>query len=312
MPQKTFLKQDIYQYRSIGEAINQSFTILRSHGFSLIGAMLKVSGVLAGAYFIFGYLSQQELMGNLESPNFGGGLSSFFTLTQLLNVLLSLLFSFLAQMAVYAWIRAAQEQEDAPQLNQVWKYIGSRIPTLLGVGLALIVVYGLLVALFVSMGAAAAILVFVLLIPFLYVFVRLGLFFPALILEDNRLSALRRSWNLVKEEWFSTFGFFIVLGIISYVLMIVVSIPFLVAAGAIAYFQLGESQGFESIFLSDAYFMANNISGVLTVFLNALLAGVGSSVWFGSLVDKKESVHIKKQIAEAAEEHNQTEQEGEY
>lgn len=314
MPQKTFIKQDIFQYRNIGESINMIFTILRAHGFQIIGAMVKISAVLAIAYFLFSYLSQQELMGNLESPSTfaAGGLGSFFTLTQIINVVLSMLFSVLAQMTVYAWLRNAKESSTAPSLNDVWRSVARQIPALLAIGLAVAAFYGIFAAMIVNVGVASAFIFIILLIPFIYLTIRLSLFIPAMMFEDKGVAAINRSWNLLQGEWLSSFLFFIVIGLISYVLMIVVTIPFIIAGGVYAYFQLGEAQEWADVFLSDAYFMATNLSSIVTVFLNSLLIGVGTAVWFGSMVDKKESVYIKKQIAEASEDHSSSEQEGEY
>lgn len=312
MPQKTFLKQDIYEYRTVGEAINFTFSLLRAHGAQIMGMVLKVAGILALSYFFVGYLAQNDLMSSLESGMANDVWSNMFSGVRVLSILISILYTMIAQMAVYSWIKVAYQQDTAPSTNQVWRNILKNIPALLATGLLLILVYVILAFVIISMGSMAAFLIFLLLVPFVYLIIRLSLFLPALILQDKGVESIVRSWNVVKDNWWSTFGFLLLMGLISYLIMIVVSIPFI--AGSIIYGLLdagGEPDATE-LFTSKAYFLATNLSSVLSVFVSALLTGIGSSVWYGGLVDKLESVSIRKQIAEAMEESETSEEEGEY
>lgn len=312
MPQKTFLKQDIYEYRTVGEAINFTFSLLRAHGAQIMGMVLKVAGILALSYFFVGYLAQNDLMSSLESGMANDVWFNMFSGVRVLSILISILYTMIAQMAVYSWIKVAYQQDTAPSINQVWRNILKNIPALLATGLLLILVYVILAFVIISMGSMAAFLIFLLLVPFFYLIIRLSLFLPALILQDKGIESIVRSWNVVKDNWWSTFGFLLLMGLISYLIMIVVSIPFI--AGSIIYGLLdagGEPDATE-LFTSKAYFLATNLSSVLSVFVSALLTGIGSSVWYGGLVDKLESVSIRKQIAEAMEESETSEEEGEY
>lgn len=312
MPQKTFLKHDIYEYRTVGEAVNFTFSIMRTHGMKIMGMVLKVAGVLALLNFFIGYLSQNELMNSLEVATPDDVWGTMFSGMRILSIVISAVYTMIAQMAVYAWLKVAYQQETAPTLGQIWRYIGKNIPALLVIGLILIVLYAGLALLVISMGTMGAVLVLLAMVPLIYVTIRISLIMPALILEGKGLDAILRSWKVVKDNWWSTFGFLLLMGLITYVIMIVVSIPFI--AGSVIYGLLdaGGDPDFSELFLSKAYFLATNLSGVLTVFISALLTGLGSSVWYGSLVDKLESVSIRKHIAEAMEESEPSEQEGEY
>jgi|GEM_PF-2665057 len=316
MPLKSHLKHPIYEFRSIGEAINATFAILRAHGGPLVKTMFSISTAIGVLYFIFAYISQQELMQDTLNNNLFDGFESFLTPLQILNVFLSVVFSVVAQMSIYAWIRVADEQEEKPSLKQVWHYIASRLGVLTILGIALILIYFLFAMLFISVGMIAAVAIFFLFIPLVFVLIKLSLTLPALTLEETGFRSFLRSWEITKGEWFNTFAYFLVLGIINYLLTILVSLPLLIIAGLWAYFQVdqigADGGAFESIFLSPAYFLVTIISNVLSIFMNSLLTGVGTSVWFGSLVDKKESVSIKRAIAEAMEDEPQVESEGEY
>jgi len=68
--------------------------------------------------------------------------------------------------------------------------------------------------------------VFALLIGAVYVGVRLCVAAPAVVVENERgMGAIKRSWNLVQDNWWRSFGILIVVGIIGAVASAVLGIP---------------------------------------------------------------------------------------
>jgi hypothetical protein len=65
-----------------------------------------------------------------------------------------------------------------------------------------------------------------LIIPGIYVMVRLWVVAPAVVVEDRRgMDAVRRSWGLVKDNWWRILGITIVVGIIAGIAGAILSVP---------------------------------------------------------------------------------------
>lgn len=79
-------------------------------------------------------------------------------------------------------------------------------------------------------GLAVVAGLFALILPGIYIAVRLFLASPALIVEDqSAVDSMRRSWNLVKDRWWATFGIILVsvllIGIITSLLQALIVAP---------------------------------------------------------------------------------------
>ena len=134
----------------------------------------------------------------------------------------------LLSSTVYGFVRVRMNlpADEIVQPAQVWAYISQRLGRVVGAWLLLTLV------MLVGMGAVGGSLallgpgfVVFLFLPLVWATVCLGLYFPALWMEDEGvLAALRRSFYLVKGKWWSTLGLYLIIsfitGIINYVFLI--------------------------------------------------------------------------------------------
>ena len=134
----------------------------------------------------------------------------------------------LLSSTVYGFVRVRMSlpADEVVQPAQVWAYMSRRLGRVVGAWLLLTLV------MLVSMGVVGGCLallgpgfVVLLFLPLVWATVCLGLYFPAMWMEDEGvIAALRRSFYLVKGKWWSTLGLYMVIsfitGIINYVFLI--------------------------------------------------------------------------------------------
>jgi hypothetical protein len=133
---------------------------------------------------------------------------------------------------VYAYVRLllAKETASLPTPSEVWVEIKQTLgrmllafALLIGIYLALAVVFGLLVA---GMGAFAFLLIFLLFPALIYISVPLSLYFPVLLLEQSSVTAAwRRCFYLVRGHWWATLGLLLVAGLIQSTMTILFVLP---------------------------------------------------------------------------------------
>ncbi len=134
----------------------------------------------------------------------------------------------LLSSTVYAFVRVrmAAPPDEVVRPAQVWAFVWQQLGRVLGawllLSLVLVVGMGVLGGCLALLGPGFVVLLF---FPLVWVVVCLTLYFPALWMEDDgALTALRRTFYLVKGKWWSTLGLYLIIsfitGIINYVFMI--------------------------------------------------------------------------------------------
>ncbi|MGW3914956.1 DUF7847 domain-containing protein [Streptomyces sp. NPDC005070] len=128
-------------------------------------------------------------------------------------------------------------------VGAVWKRAWSRTPSVLGVtlllGLTVAIPMILLIVLFALMAAAAAsgdpfasfglvLLLLLVAVPLMvWLFVRFSFAPAAAVLEGaSPVTAMRRSARLVRGAWWRTFGILLLGGLITFIVSIVINVPF--------------------------------------------------------------------------------------
>ena len=268
------------QRRDFGEKINATFTFVteqvRGLGLSLlyiVGPLALVGGIITG-------LGQAELMGDAASVNTSEKLLSFygsmFSGSRLIGFVFQLLAYVLTSLVTFSYIRIYREQQAAGKIEvgavwaEVQRYIGSGV--MLSIASTFII------------GFAFVLLV----LPGVYVGVALTLAPAILVFERQDVGqAISRSFKLISGNWWSTFGLFLVMGLIISVLGMVFTVP----AGIIgALFGAGV--------LKDVSVLTAILTAIASVggaLLQGLMATATAFQYF-SLVEEKEGTGLSNQI----------------
>lgn len=188
----------------------------------------------------------------------------------------------------FVQVRMRTPAAEVVQPAQVWRYVGPRLGRVLLAWLLLGGVVGLGLAL---LGGVLSLLgpgFVVLLFPLLmWLSVCLTLYFPALWMEDaGVLTALRRSFYLIKGKWWSSLGLYMVMSFITGLVNYIFIIPFY---GLMMARMLLKTPGLDSEVLSVATMSIYALGWVFT----ATLPLLAMAFQYFNLVERKEGVGLR-------------------
>jgi hypothetical protein len=260
------------QRRDFGEKINVTFAFLIEQIKGLGLALLYIVGPVAligGA--ITGY-AQAGLLTNAPSVNTSGaGLLAFYASLFSGGVLVGMVFQIvgylLTSLVTYCYIRLYTQQPDRKiEVSAVWEevqqFIGSGV--MLGIASTFIIAFAFIL----------------LVIPGIYVGVALSLATSVLVFERADVgSAISRSFSLISDNWWATFGLLIVMGIVAGIIGAVFTIPAGLVTGLMSASAL---KG-----LSILSIILTAISSLGTSLLQSLSATAAAFQYF-NLVEEKE------------------------
>lgn len=222
-------KIELQKARDFGEVINDTFLFIRQN----IKPLLKNYFTFCGIFLVFGMVAQglQELrrLRNLNSlstslaqgrtlygpsgvfANFGLEFLAVIFFNMLTGVAISVLIT--SYMALYK-----EKGNITPTTEEVWGYFKFFFLRALGsyFVLALLLVIALLFCV----------------VPGVYLYPIFALFLPVMIIENASFSyAFNRSFSLIKENWWATFGALVIIVIIFYFAAILVTLPTSIITG---------------------------------------------------------------------------------
>jgi Uncharacterised protein family (UPF0259)/Membrane domain of glycerophosphoryl diester phosphodiesterase len=206
---------------SVGEILDGSFSNIRMNPQSTLGLALLF--VVA-----FEVLNVFISYGRYNSSGFVG-----FLLSLLSQVLLIVMTVALSGCLITVISEAVLGRRLSP--NEAFNRVKPRIPGLVGLALlvGIIVMIGLLL----------------LLLPGIFAYVALALSAPAFILERVGVTdSMRRSWELVKGDFWRVLGILLLGFLIVLVIMFIIIIPFAIIAGA-SFVASGGDAGFGAIII---------------------------------------------------------------
>ena len=220
--EQLFQKIELRKVRDFGNKFNVTFEFIRQNYKALFTSLLLISGpfhvlgnVIVTVYSFFVLGSFDEMARTSDPFDF----LTNFTGYQLLGNGIAMIGYLLSIVVVYSVVRLYAERSDPLSITvgDVWNYAKDDILPVLGAGILSTLV--VLVA-----------LVF-LVIPGIYLAVVLSLMAPIIVYERKSIGdAFSRSFFLIKEKWWSTFGLIVVAAIIQYVISMIFAIPTMIAA----------------------------------------------------------------------------------
>lgn len=274
--------------RDFGTVMNHSFDFIKAEhrrlGKALLIYVLPFL-ILTGILLVFIQTSMARNPGNSIQPgtnifqNFSWSKMGFSYLLQLLNftVLSAVIFSF-----INLYLKKKGEFEVAELKASLLKLGGKLLIANIVVGIIVVIASVFL------------------LIPGIYLGVVFSLVAPILVFEDAGLGqALSRSFEIIKRNWWKTFGILFVGAVIVYIFSIILSIPLIISA-AVKSFHAISNHGQPQI-LSPGYLIASTIISMIQTCAYSLVI-IFISIQYFSLVEEKERPTLQAKIDRLNEE----------
>ena len=206
--------------REFGEIIGDTVLFVRQNFKPLMKSFLVLWGIFALGTMVSSIIAQTQLYGSIENARATRAYSNspfnmFYNFG--FNYAIVIFFMILSYTAMYVSILSyiavyVQKRNVAPTLTEVWAYFKFYFLRMLG--------SGVLMSIFLILCFALCIL------PGLYVFPAVSLFYVVMIMENGGfVYSFERSFKLLKDEWWITAATIMVIWLITYACTMVIQIP---------------------------------------------------------------------------------------
>jgi hypothetical protein len=207
-------KVEFTQVRTFGEIVEDSIAFFKQNWKALLKAYFYICGFFWIASTIISIINQVQTAHRIADGETQFGAFYFFTLVFELVAFIVVNLTVLSFMALYK-----EKGNEAPTVEEVWGYVKYYFLRFFG---GFIVLFMALILGFVFC-----------MLPGIYLWPIFGLIFPIMVVENGTFGyAFSRSFQLIKGNWWPTFGIVLVTYIIVAVAMLAVAIPALLIGGA--------------------------------------------------------------------------------
>lgn len=211
-------KIEFKKRRDFGQVINDTFTFMRQNFKALIKTYFTFCGlfVLASMFSMLVYQYKMvniiNTIGNGRTAR-GFGFGSIYGLEYFLSLLFSLATYASMTVAILSFISLyVQKGNQAPTTEEVWGYFKYYFFRVFGSAIVLIL---MLIVAFIFC-----------LVPGFYLFPFVAMMFPIMVIENGTFGySFSRSFKMIQENFWVTFGTLIVVWIIVYACMSMVVLP---------------------------------------------------------------------------------------
>ena len=273
---KLLMENNIFRFRKtrdFGELISDTFKFLRENGKSFLRINFKICApflialILTNAYYTYATLG----LGFESYSNFTG-----FLIPALINLIAIVIYITALYLSVFNYIKSYVTNNGVVSEDDVKNGLKSD----LGNGIAINIISGILI--FTG-------LMFIL-IPGIYLGVVLTLALPVLVFEQKGISDTFSScFQLIKDNWWFTFGVLIVFGIIMYIINIVFQMPMIIymIVGMISGIDAGVESMAQSIQSKDPVLMILTILASIAQYLLYIITPIFISLIYFNLHEEK-------------------------
>ena len=269
---------EIKKIRDFGSLLSASFYYVRRYFKSLGKSVLYF---VVPIILVSGILVSQFMMPSLDMAQ-GGVVNPFSMLS---SSLVSGVIGVLGMTALAAVVfnhlkfAAAGRKDSNIQVEEVWEGLKDDFFMILLINI------GVFIATFFGM------LFFV--IPGIFISVKLTLVSAVYVLEDRTLSdAFSRSWNLISNYWWVTFGLVLVMGIFVSLMSMTASMPLTIFA------TFANFSGLENPHTTIGMFYAL-VNALTYIFYTVMYLCLG--LHYYNLVERKEGAELEKRISQIEE-----------
>lgn len=210
-----FQKIELRRTRDFSAKVNATFEFLRQNFKTMAKCLVFISGPFILLQGLFNGLYQKEALS--FDPTGAGIFGNFLgdTFMWLGISMIFLLFGYIISLiVVFEFIRLYESRENPETIDvpEIWETVKQYLLSMIGAGIAIAIV--------ISIG------ILFLIIPGIYLMVVLTLVTPIMIIERKSFSdAFSRSFKLISEKWWSTFGLLFVTTLIAGFMAFVFAIP---------------------------------------------------------------------------------------
>ncbi|SDS02190.1 hypothetical protein SAMN05216490_0393 [Mucilaginibacter mallensis] len=208
---------ELRKTRDFGQIINDSFTFFKENFKPLTISLLIITGLFLLASIIstvFAYMSMADLYsGGFTHPPTLSHYTSSYIISTLVNTLVTLLTQVFIHLTTLCYISVyLQKGNKQPTFDEVWGYFKYYFLRAIG--------SGFLIALLMCVGFVMCIIPGIYLTPIFYLII------PIIVIENSSFKyAFNKSFKLIKENWWFTFGVIFVMGLIVGMAVGIASIP---------------------------------------------------------------------------------------
>ena len=203
--------------RDFGQVINDTFTFMRQNFKPLIKIYFLFCGLFVLASMTAMLLQQYKMVSVVNSIGrtyaSGNGLSSVYGIEYFLSIFLTIISYTSMTVAIHSYIAIYVQKGNAvPTTDEVWGYFKYYFFRVFwsSIVLSLLLGVGMLFCL----------------VPFFWLFPYVCMVYPIMIIENGKLGyAFNRSFALVKDNFWVTFGTIVIVWIIVYACMSMVILP---------------------------------------------------------------------------------------
>lgn len=278
-------KIEFKKIREFGDIIGDTFLFIKQNFKPLMIAFLYLSGIFIIAGMISSIITQLQMV-SISKSGLGiareyagtGVLGRFAALG--LNYIVVIIFMVLNYTSMYLSVLSyialyIEKGKQAPTLAEVWGYYKYYFFRVLG--------SGLLMSMFLVLCFMCCI------IPGVYVFPAVSLFYVIMIMENGTFShSFSRSFKLLSDEWWITAASLLVIYIIFYACTLIIQLPAIVVMMASAFTRhQGE--------INKSYVFFSSISQYISqIFM--IIPIICSTLIYFNLVERKESAGLLSRI----------------
>ncbi len=210
-----FQKIELRRTRDFSAKVNATFEFLRQNFKVMAKCLIFISGPFILLQGLFSGLYQKEALS--FDPAGAGVFGNFLgdTFLWLGISMIFLIFGYIISLiVVFEFIRLYETKENPESIDvpEIWETVKQYLLPMIGAGIVIAIV--------ISVG------ILFLIIPGIYLMVVLSLIAPIMIIERKSFSdAFSRSFKLISEKWWSTFGLIFITTMIAGFMAFVFAIP---------------------------------------------------------------------------------------
>jgi len=276
-------KIELAKTRDFGEIINDTFTFIGQNWKPLLKSYAIICGFFIVANVVVALLQQNKMIGAMQtatSPysagySLGRRFSAMFGFTYFLSLIFGLLSLTSLSLLPLSFMALYKEKGNvAPETEEVWGYFKHYFFRVFGTNIVIGVVFIIAFALC--------------LIPGVYLFPILSLILPIIVFENVGLGySWSKSFQLIKENWWQTFGAIVVIVIITYAAMMIFVIP-------VTFFSVGTMFLSKAKPSSSAFMLTTIVSALCYVFY--MLPSITAALCYFNLNEKLEGTGLMNRI----------------
>lgn len=268
-------KLELSKVRDFGELIGDSILFLKQNFKPLFKSLFVICGIFILASAVASGIMQGDMMTpEYQSNPFGKIFSSQFGT----SVLFSYAAYILVGLTTFCYMSVYKEKGNQPaNVDEVWSFVKYFFWQFVGGSIV---------------GWICLVVGFVLcLLPGFYLLPIVSLMLAAIVFENAGVGyVIDRSFKLIKNEWWTTFGAIMVVGILVYAAMMVVILPFTILGGVLTALSTAGQSGNFSPFMILISVLSH--LGYFFMTLSYIVVGLA----YFSLVEKKEGTSLLSKV----------------